>query len=255
MLKVCKYVLLDIIRNKIMIAYACFLFVVSVSLFLMENNSSKAIMSLVTIVLIVTPLVSLVFTTIHWYNSYEFIELMLSQPVSRKKVLISEYAGVSVSLVTAFLVGVGIPVIFYYFNSIGIAIIITGCLVSLAFSSIAFLASINTKDKAKGIGFVLLLWLYFTIIYDGLVMLLLFSFSDYPLEKLTLVLSSLNPIDLARIFIILQLDISALMGYTGATFKDFFGSWLGMLYTIGVLLAWAAIPFGLCVRCFRRKDI
>ena len=67
----------DIVRNKVMIAYTLFLFVVSMSFFQMEENSSKAILSLLSIVLIVVPLISLVFSTIHWYNSYEFVELML----------------------------------------------------------------------------------------------------------------------------------------------------------------------------------
>ncbi len=38
-------------------------------------------------------------------------------------------------------------------------------------------------------------------------------------------LSALNPIDLSRILILLQLDVSAMMGYTGAVFKDFFGTY------------------------------
>ena len=74
MLKLSKYVLYDILRNRTMIAYALFLFLISMSLFQMEENSSKAVLSLLNIVLIVIPLVSMVFSTIHWYNSYEFVE-------------------------------------------------------------------------------------------------------------------------------------------------------------------------------------
>ena len=110
MLKLSKYVLYDILRNRIMIAYSLFLFLISMSLFQMEENSSKAVLSLLNIVLIVIPLVSMVFSTIHWYNSYEFIELMLTQPQSRKKVILSEYLGIASSLVMAFFIGVGIPV-------------------------------------------------------------------------------------------------------------------------------------------------
>src|SRR5690606_728773 len=108
MLKISKYVFYDILRNKVMLAYALFLFVVSMSLFQMEENSAKAMLSLLNIVLIVVPLVSMVFSTIHWYNSYEFVELMLTQPIGRKKVLMSEYMGIGTSLVTAFLLGVGV---------------------------------------------------------------------------------------------------------------------------------------------------
>lgn len=221
----------------------------------MEENSSKALMSLLNIILIVIPLISLVFSTIHWYNSYEFIELMLTQPISRKKVLMSEYAGISTSLVTAILIGIGIPILIYNPNSTGLALLLTACLLSFVFTSIAFWASVKSKDKARGIGLALLLWFYFALIFDGLLLLIIFSFNEYPLEKITLVLSSFNPVDLGRIFIMLQMDVSALMGYTGAMYKDFFGSSLGIFYTCGIMLLWIAIPLFLSLRTFRRKDL
>ena len=255
MLKISKYVLYDIIRNKVVLAYTAFLLLVSMSFFQMEENSGKAILSLLNIVLIVVPLVSMVFSTIHWYNSYEFIELMLTQPVSRKKVLLSEYAGLASSLVVAFLIGVGIPVLMYQFNGTGLALLLVGSLLTLVFTSIAFYASVRSKDKARGIGIALMLWFYFALIYDGLLLLILFSFSDYPLEKITLLLSSFNPIDLGRIYMMLQLDVSALMGYTGATYKEFLGSGLGLLYTSGILLVWTIVPVMLAMRSFKKKDL
>src|SRR3982751_670112 len=183
MLKISRYVLYDIIRNKVMIAYTLFLLITSMCLFQLEENSSKAILSLMNIVLLVVPLVSLVFSTIHWYNSYEFIELMLTQPISRNKVLLSEWAGISGSMLTAYLIGVGVPVVLYNFNNTGMALLLVGSLLTLVFTSIAFLAAVKSKDKARGIGTALLLWFYFALIYDGLVLLLLFTFSDYPMEK------------------------------------------------------------------------
>lgn len=255
MLRISRYVLYDIIRNRIVIAYTAFLFIISMSLFQMEENSSKAILSLLNIVLIVLPLVSVVFSTIHWYNSYEFTELMLCQPVSRKKILLSEYAGISSSLMAAFLIGVGIPALIYDPGATSFSLLLTGCLLTLVFTAIAFFASVRSKDKARGIGIALMLWFYFALIYDGLILLVLFTFSDYPLEKITLLLSSLNPVDLGRIFIMLHLDVSALMGYTGAVYKDFFGSNLGLLYTFGVMLLWAALPLWLALRSFNKKDL
>src|SRR5688572_11677045 len=112
-----------------------------------------------------------------------------------------------------------------------------------------------SRDKARGIGFALLLWFYFSLIYDGLVLLVLFSFSDYPMEKFTLLLSSLNPIDLGRIFIMLQMDVSALMGYTGALYKDFFGTATGVFFTFGIMLLWIAVPFAGAVFAFKKKDM
>lgn len=255
MLKLTRYVLYDILRSKIIIAYTLFLFVVSLSMFQMEDNSSKAMLSLLNIVLIVLPLVSLVFTTIHYYNSYEFIELMSSQPMSRTRILLSEFAGVAFSLLFAFIVGVGLPILLFAANDTGFAMLFSGICLTLVFASIAFFASVTARDKARGIGFALLLWFYFALIYDSLVLLILFSFSEYPLEKITLILSALNPIDLGRIFIMLKMDISALMGYTGALYKDFFGSGTGILFTTGIMLLWIIVPLWLAVRKFRKKDL
>lgn len=236
-------------------AYTLFLLAISLSLFGMEDNSSKAILSLLNIVLVVVPLVSLVFSTIHWYNSYEFIELMLTQPLSRKKVLLSEFAGIGSSLLTAYFIGVGLPALFFNCNATGIALIVVGGLLTLVFTAIAFLASIKSRDKSRGIGAALLLWFYFALIFDGLLLLILFSFSDYPLEKIILVLSSFNPIDLGRIYLMLQMDVSAMMGYTGAVYKDFFGSNAGLFYTLGILTVWIFVPLLLAVRSFGKKDL
>ena len=255
MLRLSKYVLYDILRSKIIIGYTLFLLVISVSMFQMEENSGKAMLSLLNIVLIVVPLISIVFSTIHYYNSYEFIELMLSQPVSRTRILLSEFGGVAVSLLSAFLIGVGLPILIFSFDETGLAMIFSGSALTLVFSSLAFLASVWSRDKARGIGSALLLWFYFVLIYDGLVLLILFTFSDYPLEKLTVVLSSLNPVDLARVFIMLKMDVSALMGYTGALYKDFFGSGVGMLYTVDIMSVWVILPLWLAVRLFKKKDM
>lgn len=255
MLKLSRYVLYDILRNKIIIAYTLFLFIISCSLFQLEGNQSKAILSLLNIALIVVPLISMIFTTIHYYNSYEFIELMLSQPLSRKTILLSEYSGVALSLLCAFFVGVGIPVLLFAFDATGLALLFTGSALTLVFTSIAFLASVKARDKAKGIGAALLLWFYFALIYDGLVLLILFSFSDYPMEKFTLLLSALNPIDLGRIFIMLKMDVSTLMGYTGALYKDFFGSGLGVGFTVGIMALWVVLPLWWALRIFKRKDL
>src|SRR6266496_5543379 len=167
MLKLSRYVLYDILRSKVIIAYTLFLLIVSFSLFQLEENNSRAILSLLNIVLIVVPLISMIFSTIHYYNSYEFIELMLSQPMSRTKILLSEYSGVALSLVTAFLIGVGVPVLAFSLDATGLAMIFTGCALTTAFTSIAFWTSVKAKDKARGIGFALLLWFYFSLIYDG----------------------------------------------------------------------------------------
>jgi Cu-processing system permease protein len=253
--KIIKYVIADILRSKMVIAYTVFLLVISFSVFNLEDNSSKGILSLLNIILLIVPLVSIIFSTIYVYNSAEFIELLVSQPLKRKSIWLSLFAGLAVSLSIAFFIGAGIPILLYAAGTTGIMMLIIGLLLSVIFVCIALLASVSTRDKAKGIGKAILLWLYFSILFDGLVLFFLFQFADYPLEKAMAGISALNPIDLGRILILLQMDVSALMGYTGAIFKDIFGTVTGTTVAFIVLVLWAFVPLGFSLRKFNSKDL
>jgi len=255
MKKIIKYVIVDILRNKIVLAYTLFLLAISFGVFTLEDNTAKGLLSLLNIILFIVPLISIIFSTIYVYNSSEFIELLVSQPLKRKSIWLSLFSGLSVSLGLAFFAGAGIPILLYQPTTTGFMMLATGCLLSVIFVAIALLAAVITRDKAKGIGVSILLWLYFSLLFDGLVLFLLFQFEDYPLEKVMIAISAFNPIDLSRILILLQMDISALMGYTGAVFKDFFGTQAGISTAMLVLLLWIVVPTWLSLRKFNLKDL
>lgn len=255
MKKILKYVFTDILRNKIVIGYTLFLLILSMSVFNLEDNSAKGLLSLLNIVLIIVPLVSIIFSTIYIYNSLEFIELLVSQPLRRKHIWTSLFAGLAGSLCISFLIGTGIPALIYAPTDIALVMTGMGLLLTIIFVAIALLAAVITRDKAKGIGIAIFLWLYFSLLFDGLVLFILFQFQDYPLEKFMIGASMLNPIDLGRILILLKMDMSALMGYTGAVFRELFGTGTGFMIAIFVLIAWAALTFWLSLRRFNRKDL
>jgi Cu-processing system permease protein len=255
MKKIIKYVFADILRNKIVLGYTIFLLLISLSVFNLEDNASKGLLSLLNIILIIVPLVSIIFSTIYIYNSAEFIELLVSQPLRRKHIWGSLFTGLAGSLSLSFLIGAGLPIIIYAPADIGLVMTGMGLLLTIIFVAIAMFAAVITRDKAKGIGISIFLWLYFSLLFDGLVLFVLFQFQDYPLEKFMIVASSLNPIDLSRILILLKMDISALMGFTGAVFRDFFGSQPGFVIAIAILLSWVTITFWLSLRKFNRKDL
>lgn len=255
MKKILKYVVLDIIQNKIVLIYTFLLLLISLSIFNLESNSAKGLLSLLNIILILVPLISIIFSTIYIYNSSEFIELLVSQPVKRKSIWLSLFGGLSSSLALAFFVGAGIPILLYHGDATGVTMILTGLFLTVIFVSIAMLAAGVTRDKAKGIGLSILLWLYFSLLFDALVLFSLFQFQDYPLEKPMVFFSFLNPIDLGRIQILLKMDISALMGYTGAIFRDFFGNNTGILLSFVGLTVWIVVPLMWSLRKFRGKDL
>lgn len=255
MKKIIKYVIIDIMRNKIVLAYTIFLLVLSFSIFSLEDSSAKGMLSLLNIVLIIVPMVSILFSTIYVYKSAEFLELLVSQPLNRTTIWLSMFIGLAFSMALSFLIGVGMPVLFYEFTPTGCSLILAGSFLTIIFVSIAMLASVNIRDKARGIGTAILLWLFFSLLFDGLLLFLLFQFADYPMDKVMVGLTTLNPIDLGRIMVLLKMDVSAMMGYTGAVFKDFFGTTVGLIASFFVLVTWIVIPALLSVRKFNRKDL
>ena len=255
MKKIIQYLIIDILRNKIMLTYTAFLLVISLTIFNLEDNSSKGLLSLLNIILIIVPLVSMLFSAIYVYNSAEFVELLVSQPLKRRSIWLSLFTGLSCSMAVSFFIGAGIPILLYEATATGFMMLATGLLLSVIFVSIAMFAAVKTRDKARGIGVAILLWLYFALIFDGLLLFILFQFADYPLEKTMIILSVFNPIDLSRILILLNMDISALMGYTGAIFKDFFGTQVGLITSFVALFVWIIVPTWLSLRKFNRKDL
>ena len=255
MKKLLKYVIVDIVQNKIVLIYTALLLVISLSVFNLENNSAKGLLSLLNIILIIVPLICIIFSTIYIYNSSEFIELLVSQPLKRRTIWLSLFSGLSLSLCLAFFIGAGIPILLYNADATGFMMIAMGLFLTVVFVSIAMLAAGLTRDKAKGIGLSILLWLYFSLIFDALVLFFLFQFEDYPLEKVMIVFSFLNPIDLSRIQILLQMDISALMGYTGAVFREFFGNSTGIILSFLGLIVWIIFPLMISLKKFKGKDL
>ncbi len=255
MKKIIKYVFIDILRNRIVLAYTLFLLVLSLSIFNLEDSQAKGMLSLLNLVLIIVPLVSILFSAIYVYNSSEFLELLVSQPLRRRTIWLSLFYGLAASLSLAFLVGIGLPVMIYAAGAVGGILVVSGLLLSVIFVAVAMLASVVIRDKARGIGAVILLWLYFSLLFDGLVLFLLFQFADYPVEKAMVGITALNPIDISRILVLLKMDISAMMGYTGAIFRNFFGTLTGMICSLCILVLWALVPALLSVRRFNRKDL
>jgi Cu-processing system permease protein len=70
-----------------------------------------------------------------------------------------------------------------------------------------------------------------------------------------LFITALNPIDLGRICVMLKMDIAALMGYTGALYRHFFGTGAGIIYILLLMLLWIIVPLLAAVRIFQKKNL
>jgi Cu-processing system permease protein len=217
------------------------------------------VVGLLNVVVILCPLIATIFGTVNFYNSREFTELLLAQPIKRKDIFLGQYFGMTLSLSLGYALGVLIPFVIHSFTNyvsfeLLAILLVVGVFLTFIFSALSFLISLITDDKIKGFGISIFSWLILALVYDGVQLYLLSMLSNYPLEKISLVLTFLNPIDLSRILLMLKLDISALLGYTGAVFNKFFGSYLGYLLSFVALAIWVVIPLYLINRVSMKKD-
>ena len=246
-------------RSRWSYVYFLFYLLLGFVLLFLNNDVSKAIITLLNIIIVIVPLIGTIFGIMYYYNSREFTELLLAQPLRRITIFLGQYIGLSVSLSLSLLLGLGIPFLLYgLFESSEIwnfmSLIIVGVFLTFIFVALAMNIALSNENRIKGFGFAILVWLFMAVIYDGLFLISLMLFNDYPLDKFSLIISMFNPIDLSRILILLKLDISALLGYTGALFNKFFGTNWGMFISFSVLTCWIVIPAWMIVYKSKKKD-
>jgi len=258
-MRVLKYELHNVVRSRAVLVYTLFLFLLTDVLFRFGGEGARVVLSLLNVVLLFVPLVSVVFGTMYVYSAREFTELLLAQPVGRRSLFAGLYLGLALPLAGAFLAGVGVPFVIHARPEAALwgplsMLLTAGLLLTFVFTAVAMLLAVRFDDRAKGLGGAILIWLACAVLYDGVILLLITMFRDYPLERPVLALTLLNPIDLGRVLLLLQFDTAALMGYTGAVFEKFFGTSLGRVTVLGVLMVQAMVPLVLAGRVFRRKD-
>jgi Cu-processing system permease protein len=257
--KVVGYEVRDVARSRWLIAYTLFFLLVTDALLRFSDDRGKALLSLTSVVLIIIPLVTVVFATMYVYRARAFIELLLAQPVSRRRLFAGLYLGLSLPLSGGFVAGVALPFLGHGLAASDqritlLSLVAIGVILTLIFTALAFVIALRIEDAVKGLGVAIALWLGTAVLYDGLVLMAAVMFAQYPLERPMLALMMANPVDLARVLLLLRFDVAALMGYTGAVFEHFFGGARGAIIAGGALLAWTALPLAAGVHAFRRKD-
>ena len=259
MLKILKYSFYDLSRSRWSYVYFLFYLLLGVVLLFLNSNLSNAVITLMNVIIILVPLIGTIFGIMYHYNSREFTELLLALPIKRSSIFLGQYLGVSISLSLSLVFGLGIPFLLYGLLESSIiwdffSLLTTGVFLTFIFAALAFNIALSTENRIKGFSYAILLWLFLAVVYDGIFLLALVYFQEYPLDKFSLIAVMFNPIDLSRILILLKLDIAALLGYTGAVFKQFFGTGMGFLLAMGSLCIWILLPVWRMLHVANSKD-
>ncbi len=218
--------------------------------------------SLLSLVLYVVPLIALTMGTLSFTSERSVSELLFAQPVTRTEILLGKLAGLFASMVTSTLIGFGAGglVIAARAGSEGAgrypAFVGLSLLLALAFLSLSALVAFLFQRKARAFGVTLILWFFFVVFYDLLVIGGTLLFKERTAN--TLIFASLfgNPVDMVRVSSLIVLDGKEIFGAAGGALVRFLGGdAASLLLLLGGLLLWIVLPFLTSCHLLKRQDI
>ena len=223
------------------------------------NRTSASLLSLV---LYLIPLVSLMMATQSFAGGSVENEILFSQPVSRSDILLGKILGLFASMAAATLAGFGLggviiatqaetDDIWGYPIFVGLSLIL-----SLVFLSLASLISMLSRRQTKAFGLALLVWFFFVIFYDLLVLGGSLMFRERTANYFIFASLFANPVDMVRVAGLISLQGNEIFGAAGAALVKFVGGegW-GVSALLASLAAWIAAPLLLSLRLLKRQDI
>lgn len=224
-----------------------------------SGGGATTLVSLLDVVLILTPLVGLVVGTMQVHHAREVTELLLAQPIARGPLFGALYLGTALPLAATVVIGLLAPFAWHglLFGPDGAQLLgLAGAAVLLALitTAMAFVIALRVDDRVRALGTALGIWVVSAVLWDGVVLLIAMLVADRPIEVPLLGMLAMNPVDIARVLLLLGSDAAALLGYTGAIVQRTLGTSGGQLALVGLLTCWILLPWRLAARTFRTKD-
>lgn len=253
--RILKYEFLNVIRNHWVFVYSLLLGGLSLTFLRIAGDAGKALVTLSNITSVLVPLVSILFSTLYWYYSDRFTELLLTQPIKRATVYWARCLALSGSLGAAYVSGLTIAFAARGEFSGGLLLLNgVGLFLTLVFVLAGILISVMTVDRMRGMGMAFALWFYFAMIHDGVILLMLLLLRDYPLDLPAAVLGTLNPVGLSRVILLVHHDASLLLGHTGALVRNLVLGPAGVVSAVLIFAAWISLPTRLGFKRFEKRD-
>jgi len=208
------------------------------------------------------PLFALLLGVFSFLTDREYLEIMVTQPISRSRVLFGKYLGLVVTVVGASALGFGLPgvIVALTIGAEGagryLAVVIYCCLLAVVFTGISVLISLLARRRQVALGIAFGVWIFFELLY-GLLMLSTTLYLSPGVLKPTLLFGLLgNPIDIARVLSLLQVGGPHLFGPAGATLIKLAGSTgLATLFGVAGLLLWIVVPLLVSLRIFKKQNL
>ena len=228
------------------------------------QDFARTAASLVQLVLLLVPLTSLLIGVLSLAPERGAAELLFSQPVSRRTILLGKLLGLFEALVGAQALGFGAAglVIFSQSGSEGLAGFLMLFAASAALTAIflglaALLAAAAIgRRRTRALALALVVWFVAVVLFDVAALGLASLLPSGPASRVLIMAVIVNPVDAVRTATLLGIEGAAAFGAASLAFLRFTkGPW-GAAALLGLsLLFWIAVPALAAVERLRRTDV
>ena len=91
MFKILKYSFYDLIRSSWSYVYLLFYLALGFTRLFLNHDLSKAVITLMNIIIVLVPLIGTIFGIMYYYNAREFTELLIAQPIRRSSIFMGQF--------------------------------------------------------------------------------------------------------------------------------------------------------------------
>jgi Cu-processing system permease protein len=228
------------------------------------QDFARTAASLVQLVLLLVPLTSLLLGVLTLASDRGAAELLYSQPVSRRTILLGRLLGLFEALTAAEAVGFGAAgiVIFSQLGGEGLSAFLLVALGSAVLTAVflglaAVIAAGHTgRRRSRSLALALVVWFAMVVLFDlaalGVASLLRSGAASRVLISAVLI----NPVDAVRTGALLGIQGTSAFGAASLALLRFTDGPLGAgLLLSASLLLWVVVPMALAVRRLGRADI
>ncbi len=218
--------------------------------------------SIINLAGFIVPLFALLLGVFSFLSNKDYIDILVTEPVSRQQIILGKYIGLLITLIAATLIGFGLPGVVMALvigaeGALMYCLIVALSLISGAiFLGLSLLIALITHRQQIALGVAVALWIFFELFYGLIVLGTTLYFSPTLLKSFLLFGLFGNPIDLSRVLSLLIIGGPHFFGPAGATLVKMTGSSIvaGFWGALGLLL-WIILPGFLTVRIFSKQNL
>jgi Cu-processing system permease protein len=227
------------------------------------EDYARTATSLASLVILLVPVTALVIGILALSSDRGATEILFSQPVARRTILLGRVLGLFVALAAAQAIGLGGAglVIFWRAGSSGLSaygILFAGSLAATAiFLGIAaLLASGGSVRRSRALAIALIVWFGAVILFDVAVLAAATLLTSGPASRLLVTAVLVNPADAVRTATLLGIHGTTAFGAASLALLRFTRGPVGAALLLGASsLFWILAPLALAVRRIERADL